>query len=165
MSEETKRQHLFISHYHKDDAELDKFTELMGKRGYDVRNSSIRLKPKNERRIEEKRVPEEVIRRLLSIKISWASIVMVLIGKETYSREWVNWEIEAAHKQNKRIVGVYTRGSSETDIPENFEKYGHALVNWNTDSIIRALNGENNFTTPQGAPRPISSGGGKSINC
>ena len=44
-------------------------------------------------------VKDETIRRLLRMKISWAGTVVVLVGKETHSRPWVNWEIEQANKQ------------------------------------------------------------------
>ncbi len=132
---------------------MTKFTNLIAGKGYDVRNSSIRVKPENQRRLDQNRVSEETIRRLLRIKISWASTLVVLIGKETASRPWVNWEIEQANKQGKRIVGVFARGGTEADIPKSFEDYGSALVNWNADSILDALDGANSFTTPTGASR------------
>src|SRR5690242_7162441 len=121
MSSENKRKHLFISHHHKDDAEVSKFIDLIKNKGYDVRNSSIRAKPENQRRLDEKKVSDEVIRRLLRMKISWAGTTVVLIGKETHERPWVNWEMEEANKQGKRIVGVFLNGSSEADIPKGFE--------------------------------------------
>lgn len=153
MSDESKRRHLFISHHHKDDTEVSKLTALLSKSGYDVRNSSIRVKPENQKRLDQNRVSDEVIRRLLRMKISWASTVVVLIGKETHSRPWVNWEINKANEQGKRIVGIYARGGTEADIPKSLEKYGSAIVNWNTDSIMRAIDGENSFTTPDGSNR------------
>ena len=138
MDPNTKRQHLFISHHHKDDAEVNNLTSLLSRRGYDIRNSSIRAKPANQRRLEQGLVSDETIRRLLRMKISWAGAILVLIGKETAMRKWVNWEIDEANKQGKRIVGVYVRGGTEADIPASFEKYGSALVAWNSDSIRKA---------------------------
>jgi hypothetical protein len=44
------------------------------------------------------------------MKMSWAGTVIVLVGKKTYTRPWVNWEIEQAHKQGKNIFGVYEHG-------------------------------------------------------
>src|SRR5690606_6504601 len=118
------RRHLFISHHHADDAEVDNFTRLVRQAGWDVRNSSIRAKPANQRRLERGEVKDETIRRLLRMKISWASRIVVLIGRETHKRPWVNWEIEQAHRQGKGIVGVYIRGGTEADVPEALEKYG-----------------------------------------
>jgi hypothetical protein len=89
------------------------------------------------------------------MKISWAGAVIVLIGKGTHSRPWVDWEIEQANKQGKRIVGVYTRGGTENDVPASFEEFGDALVAWNSDSIIDALDGKiSPFDLPGGTPRP-----------
>jgi hypothetical protein len=164
MSEDSKRRHLFISHHHQDDAEVSNLTKLMVGRGYDIRNSSVRMKPENQRRMDEKRVSEAVIQRILRMKISWASTVVVLIGKDTHQRSWVNWEIERAHQQGKRIVGVFVRGGTEADIPPSLEKYGSAIVGWNTESIISAIDGQNNFQTPDGNARPAVNAGGSS-NC
>lgn len=160
MSEESNRKHLFISHHHKDDQEVTNFTNLVANQGYDIRNSSVRMKPSNQKRMDENRVSDEVIRRILRMKISWASTVVVLIGKDTHTRRWVNWEIDKANEQGKRIVGVYIRGGTEADIPKSFEDYGSALVNWNSESIISALNGQNNFKRPDGSDRPKSDSSG-----
>lgn len=98
------------------------------------------------------------------MKVSWASTTVVLIGKDTANRPWVNWEIDQANEQGKRIVGVYVRGATEADIPPSLEDYGSAIVNWNTESIIKAIDGENNFQTPDGVSRPSANQGG-SVNC
>lgn len=164
MASDSKRRHLFISHHHKDDQEVTNFTKLISGRGYDIRNSSVRMKPSNQKRMEEKKVSDKVIERILRMKISWASTVVVLIGKNTHSRKWVNWEIEKANEQGKRIVGVYLRGGVEANIPKSFEDYGSALVNWNSESIIGALDGENNFKRPDGTDRPRSKDS-KNFNC
>lgn len=153
MSTDKNRRHLFISHHHQDDAEVTKLTNLLTSKGYDIRNSSVRMKPENQRRMDEKKVSEKVIERILRMKISWASTVVVLIGKDTHARPWVNWEIEKANEQGKRIVGVYVRGGTEADVPPSLEKYASAIVGWNTDSIINAIDGENDFQNPAGDNR------------
>ena len=164
MSEESKRRHLFISHHHKDDEQVSNLTKLLSNRGYDVRNSSVRMNPDNQKRMAENKVSDKVIERILRMKISWAGTTVVLIGKDTHSRPWVNWEIDKANEQGKRIVGVYLHGGTEADIPPSLEKYGDAIVNWNTDSIMDAIDGNNTFQTPDGSPRPAPNKGGSS-NC
>lgn len=156
MGDEPKRQHLFISHHHKDDAEVSKLTTMLNDRGWDVRNSSIRVKPANQERLDKKQIPEKTLKRLLRMKISWATSVVVLIGKETHSREWVNWEIEQAHKQGKNIVGVFARGAKESDVPEILRtKYASNIVGWNSKNIMDAIEGRSSgvFETPEGVPR------------
>lgn len=155
MSSGSNRRHIFISHHHADDAAVDKLTGLLQRSGYDIRNSSIRAKPANQARLDRGEVKDETIRRLLRMKISWASRVVVLIGKETHRRPWVNWEIEQAHKLGKRIVGVYERGGTEADKPEALERYASAIVGWNSENIMSAIDGEENpFECPDGTSRP-----------
>ena len=154
MDSESKRRHVFISHHHADDEAVTKLTSLLSRNGYDIRNSSIRAKPANQRRLEQGLVKDETIRRLLRMKISWAGKIVVLVGKDTHSRRWVNWEIEQANKQGKRIVGVYERRGTEADLPPALEKYASAIVGWNSDCIIDAIDGtENPFQNPDGSPR------------
>lgn len=150
------RRHVFISHHHADDEKVDQLTNLLSKGGTDVRNSSVRMKPANQRRMDEGRVKDETIRRLLRMKISWASSVVVLVGKETHTRPWVNWEITEAARQGKRIVGVYAHGGTDAEKPEALERYGSAIVAWNTESIIDAIEGRNNkFENSDGTVRDV----------
>lgn len=154
MANNSNRRHVFISHHHADDSAVDKFTNLLKRSGYDIRNSSIRAKPANQQRLERGEVKEATIRRLLRMKVSWASRVVVLIGKETHQRPWVNWEIEQANKQGKRIVGVFIRGATDADVPPALEKYASAIVGWNSENIMSAVDGaENPFESADGTPR------------
>jgi len=154
MESDSKRRHVFISHHHADDAQVSNLTAMLARKGYDFRNSSIRAKPANQRRLDKGLVKPETIRRLLRMKISWAGTIVVLIGKDTHKRPWVNWEIEQANKQGKRIVGVYERGGTEADKPEALEKYASAIVGWNAESIVAAIDGTDNpFQNPDGSPR------------
>ena len=154
MESDSKRRHVFISHHHADDAQVSNLTAMLARKGYDFRNSSIRAKPANQRRLDKGLVKPETIRRLLRMKISWAGTIVVLIGKDTHKRPWVNWEIEQANKQGKRIVGVYERGGTEADKPEALEKYASAIVGWNAESIVAAIDSTDNpFQNPDGSPR------------
>jgi len=153
MENETNRRHVFISHHHKDDATVDKLAKLLVTKGYDIRNSSIRAKPANQARLDRGLVSDEVIRRLLRLKISWAQTVIVLVGKDTHTRPWVNWEIAEAYKRGKRIVGVYEQGGTDADQPANLRKYASSVVAWNADSIIAAIDGcDDPFQDANGEP-------------
>ena len=148
------RRHVFISHHHADDAHVTGLTRMLARSGYEIRNSSIRAKPANQRRLDEGRIPERTLKRLLRMKMSWASTVVVLIGKDTHQRPWVDWEIQKANELGKRIVGVYERGGTENDVPDALNKYGDALVSWNSASVIDAIEGKcDPFEKPDGAPR------------
>lgn len=150
----TDRQHVFISHHFRDDSSVDSLVKLLNGAGKDVRNSSIRLKAANRERIEKGEVSDRTLERALRMKISWASVTVVLIGKHTHARPWVAYEIEESHRQGKPIVGIYERGGADFEIPPAFEKYGTALVGWNSKSIVDAIDGSlQEFQNPDGAPR------------
>lgn len=151
---DSNRRHVFISHHHKDDAHVTKLTKLLSTQGYDIRNSSIRAKPINQQRLDQKKVKTETLQRLLRMKMTWASTAVVLIGDKTHERKWVNWEIQQAHMQGKRIVGVFAQGCKDADIPPKFEAYGSSLVAWNSNNIMKAIDGkDNSFQNPDGTTR------------
>lgn len=145
MATSNERRHLFISHHHQDDSLVDKFTKLLGGKGWDVRNSSIRAKPANDERLKNGLVKDAVIKRLLRMKISWATTVVVLVGEQTHTRPWVNWEIDQAHAQGKRIVGVFEQGGKDAHLPKSLEKYASAIVGWSAGSIQKAIDDSENF--------------------
>jgi len=155
-----KIRNVFVSHHHKDDASVDGLTSMVAGKGYALRNSSIRVKPENQSRLDQNKVSDRTIERLLRSKMRWASQVIVVIGKETHSRPWVNWEIKAAHRLGIPIVGVYENGlKGQVEIPDNLKKYATSVVGWRADSVIGALEGESQFQSPDGTPWPKVDGG------
>jgi len=161
VSEEIKN--VFVSHHHKDDASVDGFTRILGKEGTRIRNSSIRAKPENQKRLDKKQVPERVLKRLLQMKMRWAGKVIVVIGKETHTRTWVNWEIEVAKRLGKPIIGVYENGlKDKVEIPKALEKHANSIVAWRPKSILNAMNGNYEFQNPDGSVRAPVHGGNMS---
>ncbi|WP_423807870.1 TIR domain-containing protein [Photobacterium damselae] len=140
-------KNVFISHYGKDDDSVQGLKKLLSNNGYTLRNSSIdSTKPNNA-------TNEDYIKSLLRKKMEWAGSAIVLIGPETHTREWVNWEIDLAHRLGKPIVGVFMQGATDSDVPESFEKYGDSLVGWRSDKIIEALEGTyNSWSGSNGEP-------------
>lgn len=140
-----KNKNVFISHYGEDDDSVQALKKMLRDKGYALRNSSIDSTKPNDAE------NPEYIKGLLRDGISWAGTTVVLIGPQTHTREWVNWEIEQAAKQGKPIVGVFIQGAKDSDIPEAFQKYGDALVGWNSGKIIDAINGKcNDFDNSEG---------------
>ena len=97
------------------------------------------------------------------MRISWSSTLICLIGPETHTRPWVNYEIKQAHDQGKRIVGVYLHGSSNAvELPENFKLYGGTPLGWNSlDKLGDAIEGksmpaENPDSTPRSPIYPVT---------
>jgi hypothetical protein len=131
-----KEKNVFISHHSKDDEHIKNFRTLLGKAGYNIKNSSIDSTKPN------RLVSKDAIDRLLRMRINWAGTFICLIGSETHSREWVDREISIAKEKGKRIIGVHVHGEKEAPLPRGLEKYADYITGWNTDNIIKALEGK-----------------------
>jgi MTH538 TIR-like domain (DUF1863) len=152
MADQTKN--VFISHVHEDDAGLGKIKDLLGRNGMTIRDSSINSSNPN-----NAKSPDYIKSNILAPQIQWAGTLLVYVSPKTKNSEWVNWEIEHAHKEGKRIVGVWEHGAKDCDLPEALNDYADAVVGWHGNSIINAINGTSGaWENPDGGkcdPRPL----------
>lgn len=140
---------IFISHIHDDDPHIEPMKALLRKHGYEVKDSSIDSGNPN-----RATSPDYIKSGVLAPAIDWASTMLVLISRETCASEWVDWEIRYAQEHEKRIVGVYVPGATDSDVPEALEDYGKAVVGWRAARIVEAINGAvNEWETPGGIRR------------
>lgn len=147
---------VFVSHYHEDEDSIKRMKDLLGD-DYSIRNYSVTSEKYNNAN------NKEYIQSLLRPLINQASTFICLIGPNTHDSEWVNWEVEQAFKQGKRIIGVYLCGAKDSDIPPALEDAADAMVGWNHDTILDAINGNNIFTNADGTVRPNV--GGSRVTC
>lgn len=141
---------VFISHIHEDDADVAALKELLAKNGCEFRDSSVNRSNPN-----EASSPDYIKSQILAPRIQWAGTVVVLISPGTHDSEWVDWEIAYAQKLGKRIVGVWSHGSKDTDLPEKLDDYADAIVGWQSDVIIDAINGKlKAWQKPNGEKKP-----------
>lgn len=129
-------KNIFISHVHEDDKLLPRLKGLISRAGMEVRDGSINSDKPNQASNED-----YIKREILAPRIQWASTLVVLITHETAQSDWVNWEIKFAIEQGKNIVGVFAEGSTDADIPEELGKHATAIVGWQGDHIVDAING------------------------
>ena len=142
-------RNLFVSHVHEDDAILPELKDLLGRRGCEVRDASI-----NSEKPNDASNPEYIKSGILAPQIRWAGAMIVLISPDTHKSEWVNWEIEYAAKEGKPIIGVFVRGGQDSDVPEALQTYADAVVGWNAERVIDALDGKiKNWTNADGTNR------------
>lgn len=139
-------RNVFISHVHEDDVGLGKLTNLLASKGMDVRDSSIHTGKFN-----DATDPNYIKTGILGPAIKWAGTFIVYVSPQTKTSEWVNWEIEYAAKQGKRIIGVWAHGENGCDLPKALEEHADALVGWRGDAIVDAINGKDTFEQPDGA--------------
>ncbi|MCY4423380.1 MAG: TIR domain-containing protein [Acidimicrobiaceae bacterium] len=139
---------VFVAHRHEDDAKIEALKNLLQGKGVEMRSSSITSDRPNNARNDD-----YIKQGILRPKIEWAGKVIVLITPDTKNHDWVEWEIVYASRRDKRVIGVWAHGSAGCAVPDALEQHGHAVVGWNADRIIRALNGERIWDDPNGVPR------------
>ena len=132
-------KNVFISHVHEDDSCLKDLKDLLNTNGISVRDSSITSDKQN-----NAKSPEYIKKDILAPHIKWASTLIVYISSETKNSAWVNWEIEYAQKHDKTIIGIWGHGEKGCEVPKALDQYAEAVVGWNADRIIDAINGNFN---------------------
>ncbi|MBU1315995.1 MAG: TIR domain-containing protein [Alphaproteobacteria bacterium] len=106
-------KNVFISHIHEDDHGLGKLKEILSDHNLAIRDASINSSNPN-----NAHSPNYIKSSILAPKIQWAGTLVVYVTAETRESEWVNWEIEYAAKQGKRIVGVWAEGEQGCELPD-----------------------------------------------
>ena len=129
-------KNVFISHVHEDDDGLADLKSLLSKNGMTVRDSSINSSNPN-----DASNPDYIKTGILAPQINWAGTLVVYISPKTKDSEWVNWEIEYAATNDKRIVGVWERGAKDCELPSALKEYADAVVGWHGNSIVDAIEG------------------------
>lgn len=143
------QHNVFISHRHEDDKLIQQLKDLLAQNDANVRDSSINAATPNQAK------DAAYIRTILADRIQWAGKIFVIVSPQTKDHEWVDWEIEYANKHpDKRIIGIWAPGADGCDLPEALERHADAVVAWNGEAIIDALNGADNWEDPDGSDRP-----------
>jgi hypothetical protein len=141
---------VFISHVHADDHGLQKLKDLLKPHGVEVRDSSIHTGKFN-----NAKDPNYIKSQILAPAINWAGVFICYVSPQTKNSDWVNWEIEYAAKQGKRIVGIWEHGEKDCDLPTALEEHADALVGWQGSAIIDAINGKDQWEKPDGGACPV----------
>jgi hypothetical protein len=140
-------RNVFISHIHEDDAGLGKLQDLLKSKGINIRDSSIHTGNFN-----DATDPNYIKGGILAPAINWAGTFLVYVTPGTKESKWVEWEIEYAAKQGKRIIGVWAHGDKHCDLPPSLEEHGDAMVGRNGDAIVNAIDGKDVWEEPDGSP-------------
>ena len=72
-------------------------------------------------------------------RIRQSSVTIVMIGKDTHSREAVLWEINKSYELGKPVIGVRIYKDENHTIPEQMRQNGAKIVNWKMDEIQQAI--------------------------
>lgn len=72
-------------------------------------------------------------------RINKSSILVVAIGKETYDREAVLWEINKAYELGKPVFGMKIHSDQSNRIPQPLSDHDADILDWNLDALQAKL--------------------------
>lgn len=78
----------------------------------------------------------EAIRNHLRKKIEGASVIIVLIGRDTHNHDWITVEVELANSFHKKLIPVRIPGTTGA-VPPILRN--HSLVSFDPNSIKNQL--------------------------
>ncbi len=85
-------------------------------------------------------VNSDYIKSVILDKIRGCKVFLCLVGENTSSSDWVNWEIKKAVELNKKVVAVKIK--SEYTTPNNLYGIGATWAkSFNYESIKKAIDG------------------------
>ena len=64
---------------------------------------------------EVERQGKEAIQRWIDKQLEGTSVTVVLIGNETASREYVNYEIKKSHERGNGLLGIYIHNQEDSN--------------------------------------------------
>ncbi len=139
---------IFVPHVHEDDEHVDKLRQFLNRSGREADVSAIdSSNPNNANH------PDYIMSTHIRPKVEWCEAIVVLISPATQGSDWVDKEIELAKRLDKRIIGVWIPGSEGCPIPQGLQDYANAIVSWDDDSILAAIDGTiNNISDAGGTP-------------
>lgn len=72
-------------------------------------------------------------------RIAQTSAFICMIGEKTAQREAVIWEINEAHRQGKKVIGVRIYRDKNHPIPKPLLQNGAPILDWNLAKISKLL--------------------------
>ena len=82
---------------------------------------------------------EEKWKKNVAEKMKQTSAVIVAVGKDTHKSKAVEWEIEEAHRQGKKVVGMRIYRSANHKPPAALSRHGDKVIPWDTKKISKEL--------------------------
>lgn len=83
-------------------------------------------------------LPQKEWEELIKNKINKCNLLIVLVGKKTYSAKGVEKEISFAHEKNVPVFGVYVDGANKsTTLPQGLQR--NRTIGWSWEGIANAI--------------------------
>jgi hypothetical protein len=75
------------------------------------------------------------VRTKIREQLKGSSVVVVLIGQNTASSDWVDYEVREGMEDRKGIIGIRLKGAETAEVPPALTEAGVKVVNWDPDAF------------------------------
>jgi nucleoside-triphosphatase THEP1 len=129
---ETTQKRVFISFHMDDEAQVNLLRQQAKDEQSEMRFTDYSVKEPFDEKWKTKATE----------RINRSSLVIVMVGPETYKREAVNWEINKAYELGKKVVCVRIYRNENHQIPQACKDHNAKVIDWNLKTIKRELEKE-----------------------
>ncbi len=141
---------IFVPHIHEDDEYVGELRDMLNRHGREADVSAIDSSSPN-----NANDPHYIMSRYIRPKVEWCEAIVVLISPDTRGSDWVDKEIELAKELGRSIIGVHLPGSEDCPLPDGLADYANAVVAYDEQQILGALDGAiNTISDGAGNIRP-----------
>lgn len=84
--------------------------------------------------------------------LSRSKFLVVYITNQTHGSALTKWEVEYARQFDLRIIGVWSLNYQTCNVPPVLKMLADAVVRFDEESILQAMEGSNIFECPDGTP-------------
>lgn len=125
---------IFISHVWRYDEHYKKVVEWFDNEPYfKWANYSV----PEEKSCGEGYIPNYKLKNCLTNQINPSQYIVILSGLYVSYSDWIEYEINEAHRMEKFIIGVKPWGNER--LPQIVQDKANIIVGWNKNSIINAI--------------------------
>ena len=129
-AERARLRNVFISFHVDDEAQVDLLRSQAKNENYDLEFRDYSVKEPF----------DEKWRTNCKQRIAQTSAVVCMIGENTAERPAVNWELEEAYRQGKKVIGVRIYRDKNHAIPKVLKDNKAPILEWNLKDIDREIN-------------------------
>ena len=90
---------------------------------------------------------EHAVRNWIDSQLQGTSVTVVLIGAETHTRKWVNYEIEQSYALGKGLLGVHIHSLQDSSRRTDRQGVDPLSKHYGTDSLGRRVPLSNLYST------------------
>ena len=81
----------------------------------------------------------DYIKRVISEKITRASVTLCLIGRSTHESKWIDWELEKSKESGNKIIAMGLKEIDRAVLPKLIKESGVSFHHWNPSNLSNIL--------------------------